>query len=123
MEVEAAFNRSLVAHELFIRPTQAIWLTYLLVALDDDKCHYSYSFKSNNYGLKRCWHVMDNSLELTAHTAALPVSSFPLSIMWEREKDTSTTTFVWMVKMMFGQRSKDGQPPDLYIQLSSTVGS
>ena len=70
----------------------------------------SYSFKSNNYGLKRCQHVKENSFGFTAHTAALPAFGFPLSITWEREKETSTTTFVWMVKMMFGQRSGDGQP-------------
>ena len=69
----------------FYQP-RAVWLTYLLVALDDDKCHFSYSFKSNNYGLKQCRHVKENSLGFTAHTAALPAFGFPLSIMWECEK-------------------------------------
>ena len=117
MEVEAAFNS--LAHELFINPSD---LVDLLVALDDDKCHYSYSSNSDNYGLKRCRHVKDNRLGFTAHTAALPASGFPLSIMWEREKDTSTTTFVRMVKKMFGQRSGDGEPDLHNITFASDRG-
>ena len=107
MEVETmAFNS--LAHEPLINPSN---LVDLLVALDDDKCHCSCSANSDVRGLKRCRHVKDNRLGFTARTAALPASGFPpLSITWEREQDTSTTTFVRMVKKMFGQRSGDGDP-------------
>jgi hypothetical protein len=105
MDVEAAFNS--LAHEMFINPSNRV---DLLVALDDDKCHCSCSAKSDDHGLKRCRHAKDNRLGFTAHAAALPSSGFPLSITWEREKDTSTTTLLRMVKKMFGKRSGDGQP-------------
>ena len=92
-----------------------------LVAIDDDKVHFAWTLSSNADGLKRCHHAKDNRRGFTVHTAAFPASQIPIGAYFQRDGESVQTTYLRMLKKMFGNGS-DVLPDLRNITLASDRG-
>ena len=116
-EIEAALNKCMRALFYDVTPGAPH-----MIAIDDDKLHFSYGYSSKAEGLKHCHHAKDNRRGFTVHTAAYPASQVPVGAYFQREGESVQATYLRMVKKMFGNNGGDIIPDLRNVTLASDRG-
>lgn len=104
-----------LANEIFREVTIASRTGTISISLDDDKvwCFMSQSTRFDTFGLKYTTHVKPNRKGIVAHSAITSATGLPLSLQFERKRDSAVSCFKRILNFLFSRTGGSDGVPDL----------